>query len=93
MLESAGVGFTVIVKLSAGPVHETELFVKVGVTDIMASTGELPAFIAVNEGIFPAPDAGSPMPGFVFVHAYVVVPPDRTVVKLMAAVAVLLHTA
>jgi hypothetical protein len=69
VVESDGVGFTVIVKFSAGPVHETELFVKVGVTDTMASTGEFPIFIALNDAIFPVPFAASPMPGLELVHA------------------------
>ena len=71
--------------------HATELFVNVGVTVTIARTGEFPVFTAVNETIFPVPDAGSPMPGFEFVHEYVVVPPVLVVAKLTAAVAAPLH--
>jgi len=86
------VGLTVIVKVSSGPVQLTPPFVNVGVTTIVATTGAVPALIAVNEAILPVPVAGNPMPVVVFVHEYVVVPPVLVVAKLTAAVPVLLQT-
>ena len=62
-------GLTVIVNVSAGPVQPTLLFVNVGVTVIVAVTGEVPLLTAAKAAIFPLPDAGSPMPGVLFVHA------------------------
>jgi hypothetical protein len=49
------VGFTVIVKVWAVPGQLCPPFVKVGVTDIVAVTGEVPAFVAVKDAIFPVP--------------------------------------
>jgi hypothetical protein len=43
-----------------------------GVTVIEATTGAEPAFVAVNEGIFPEPLAASPIDGSLFVHVKVV---------------------
>ena len=63
------VGFTVMVKVFVGPAQPTEPLVKVGVTTIVATTGEVPVFTAVNEAMFPVPDARSPIPGVSFVHA------------------------
>ena len=68
MLENAGVGLTVMVKFCGGPEQATELFVKAGVTVIIASTGEFPIFIALNNAIFPVPLAASPMAGLLFVQ-------------------------
>ena len=59
-------GLTVNVNVSAVPVQLTPLFVKVGVTVIVAVTGDVPALTAANAVIFPLPDAGSPMPGVLF---------------------------
>ena len=57
-----------MVKVFVGPAQPTRLFVKVGVTIIVAITGVVPAFTAANAAMFPTPDAGSPMPGTLFVH-------------------------
>jgi hypothetical protein len=81
------------VKLSDGPEQATELFVNAGVTVTIARTGELPAFTAVNDTIFPVPFAASPMAGLEFVHEYVVAPPVLVVTKLTAPVGAPLHTA
>jgi hypothetical protein len=67
-LLTTGVGFTVIVKVLTDPEHDVP-FVKVGVTTIVATTGAVPALIAVKDGISPEPLAASPMPGVLFVHA------------------------
>jgi hypothetical protein len=73
-------GFTVIVKVTGVPAHP---FAD-GVTVIVATTGTVPAFVAVKEGIFPVPLAASPMEGSVFVHVNVV--PATVLVKFIAAV-------
>jgi len=58
----------VIVKVWAVPAHPTLLFVNVGVTVIVAITGELPTLVAVNEAIFPEPLAPSPIEGVLLVQ-------------------------
>ena len=86
------VGLTVIVKVLVGPVQGTPLLVNVGVTTIVAITGAVPVLVAVNDEMFPIPDAKSPIDGVSFVQAYVVVPPVLLVPKITAVVLVLLHT-
>jgi hypothetical protein len=54
-------------KAFAGPEQLIPSFVNVGVTWIIAATGELPVLIAVKE-ISPEPFASRPMPGALFVH-------------------------
>ena len=39
-----------------------------GVTVMVAVTGAVPAFVAVNEGILPVPLAARPMEGVLFVQ-------------------------
>ena len=63
------VGLTVIVKVLVGPVQGTPPFVNVGVTTMVATTGEVPVFTAVKAAMFPIPDAKSPIPGVSFVQA------------------------
>jgi len=84
-------GLTVMVKVWLVPVHDTLLFVKVGVTVIVATTEDVPAFVAVNDAIFPVPLAARPIDGVLFVHAYVVVPPVLLVEKFTAAIAEPVH--
>jgi hypothetical protein len=55
----------------------------VGVTVIVAVTADAPVLVAVNAGVFPAPDAASPMEEFEFVH--VNVPPAGVLVNAEAA--------
>ena len=57
---------TVIVKLVVGPVQGTPPLVKVGVTVIVAVTGAVPLFTAVNAAILPDPLANNPMEGVLF---------------------------
>jgi len=59
---------------------------------MVAVTGDVPAFIAVNAAISPEPFAASPTAGVLFVHEYVVAPPVLFVAKLTAAVFDPLHT-
>lgn len=63
-------GFTVIVNVFVGPEQLTEPFVKVGVTTIVAVTGDVPALVAVKAGIVGVlvPLAARPIDGVSFVH-------------------------
>ena len=63
------VGFTVMVKVLVSPVQFTLPFAKVGVTTIVATTGAVPVFTAVNEAMFPVPDAPRPTLVVEFVQA------------------------
>ena len=68
-LFTCAVGFTVMVKVLREPSQLTPALVKVGITVIIASTGEVPVFTAVNEAMFPLPVAARPIPGVSFVQA------------------------
>ena len=57
---TVGIGLTVIVKVIGVPGQVTPLL-KFGVTVMVATCGVVPALIAVNDAILPAPDAASPM--------------------------------
>ncbi len=66
-----GVGFTVMVNVSGGPVHETEPFEKVGVTVRVAVIGSLVGLLATKLGIpvaLPLLDAGRPIKGLLLVQ-------------------------
>ena len=80
------VGFTVIVNVFAGPEQGTEPLVKVGVTVIVAVTGDDPVLTAVNTAILPEPLANNPIEGVLFTQLYVVVPPVLPVLKVIAVV-------
>jgi hypothetical protein len=56
---NAGTGFTVIVKLLAGPLQDP----RCGITETVAKIGFAVVFVAVNDGTAPEPDAASPMVG------------------------------
>jgi hypothetical protein len=60
---------TVIVKVFVDPAQPTDAFVKVGVTTIVATTGDVLLLTAVKAAILPDPLAASPIPGALFVHA------------------------
>ena len=66
---TCAVGFTVMVKVFVGPAQPTEPLVKVGVTTMVAITGEVPVLTAVNEAMLPVPEAARPMLVVVLVHA------------------------
>ena len=57
-----------MVKLCGVPGQLTEPLVKVGVTVIVAVTGELVLLVAVKDEILPFPDAGIPIEGAELVH-------------------------
>ena len=63
------VGLTVMVKVFVGPAQPTEPLVKVGVTTIVAITGDVPVLTAVKEAISAVPEAARPMLVVELVHA------------------------
>ena len=68
---TVGEGFTVIVKLCAIPAQPVAPLVNVGVTVMVAVTGEVPLLVAVKEGIpveVPPLLAARPIPGVSFVQ-------------------------
>jgi hypothetical protein len=62
------VGFTVIVNVFEAPVQLVPPFAKAGVTMIVATTGVVPPFVAVNAEIFPDPLPANPILGVSLVH-------------------------
>ena len=87
MLVRTGVGLTVMVNVFDVPIQLAGGFDNVGVTIIVATTGAVPVLVAVKERISPEPEAGIPIPGWSFVHEYVVVPIVLVVVKRISVVA------
>lgn len=85
-------GLTVIVNTFGVPIQLDIPFVKVGVTVILATTGDNPPLTARNEAISPVPDAAMPMAVLSLVQLKVVVPPELFVVKVISGVAAPLHT-
>jgi hypothetical protein len=83
---TVGVGFTVIVKLSAVPAHP---FAD-GTTLITPSIAVTPLLVPVNDAMFPLPAAARPMLASLLVQAYVV--PLTVPVKATALVDAPLHT-
>ena len=61
-------GFTVIVNTIWVPVQLIPAFVKVGVTVIVASTGAVPEFVAINGGILLPEPPNNPILELVVVH-------------------------
>ena len=88
---TVAVGFTIIVNVLGVPVQVVPAFVYDGVTVMVAVTGALPAFVAVNELISPAPLAASPIEGVLFVQLYTIVPPVVGLPNDTAVVAAPLH--
>jgi hypothetical protein len=81
-----------MVKVFVGPSHVLPPLLKCGVTIIVATTGAVPGFVAMNEGILPLPAAANPIDGWSFVQVYVVRPPVLTVAKVTVVVFPPLHT-
>jgi len=61
---TVGIGFTVIVNVSGVPAHP----LAEGVTVMVAITGVVPVFVAVNEFMLPFPLAANPMDGVLLVQ-------------------------
>ena len=57
----------------------------------VATTGAVPALVAVNDAISPVPLAASPIDIWSFVQVYVTVPPVFDVPNIIAVVTVPLH--
>lgn len=87
-----GVGFTVMVKLIGVPTQLVPILVNVGVTVIVAVTGALVTFVAINDRISSTPDAPNPMDGVLLVQVYVTMPPVFGLLKFTVAVGEPLHT-
>ena len=79
-----------IVKVVGEPVHVCPVFVKVGVTVIVAVTGAVPALDAVNAAIVPVPFVARPMEPSELVQLYV--PPGTDPEKVTVLVGVPLQT-
>ena len=63
---TAGLGFTVMVYVSAA----LEQPLAVAITEMVADIGAVPLLVGVNAGIFPTPLVGvNPIKGLEFVHA------------------------
>ena len=77
---TVAVGLTVMVKDNGVPIHP----LADGVTVIVATTGVVPALVAVKEGTFPDPLAARPMEGVLFTQVKVV--PDTGLPKVIAVV-------
>lgn len=92
MGETVGVGFTEMVKSSGVPEQITPPFSKLGVTVMVAVTGEFVVFVAWNEVICPLPLAPSPIEVFVLVQSYVMVPPEFGDEKVVVTVLLPLQT-
>ena len=86
------VGLTVMVNVFVGPVQLTPPLVNVGVTTMVAITGQVPLLTAVNEAMFPVPEAARPMLVVLLVQAYVVVPPVLVVSYVTVVVEPALQT-
>jgi hypothetical protein len=61
---TAGVGFTVTVKLCAVPAQP----LAEGVTVMVPAMAEVPPLVPVNAAMLPVPDAPRPMAGLLFVQ-------------------------
>lgn len=61
-------GLTVIVNVFAGPVQSISPLLYKGVTVIVAVTGMIPPFTALNKAMFPVPDAARLIEGSLLVH-------------------------
>lgn len=86
---TAGVGFTVIVKLIGVPVQVVAPLVNVGVTVMVAVCTVAVALVAVKGAMLPVPAAARPIVVLLFVQLYTV--PGTLPVKLTAAVVAPLH--
>lgn len=65
-----GVGLTVIVKVVGTPLHPTLLLRNCGVTVTVAVTTFVVLFKAVNDAMFPIPEAANPIEVVLFVQLY-----------------------
>ena len=87
---TTGAGLTVMVNVVAVPVQVTPPLVNEGVTVIVETIGVAPVFVAVNAGIFPVPEAASPIAVLLFVQLNTV--PVTPPASVIAAEVVPAHT-
>ena len=80
-------GLTVIVNVFGIPLQPNAFD---GVTVRVATTGEIPAFVAVKAEILPVPLAANPMEGVLLVHEKVV--PTEELLKVIAFCSVVLQS-
>jgi hypothetical protein len=66
--EPVGVGLTVMLKVLENPVQVIPEIVLLGVMVMVATMGAPVELVAINDGILPVPDAGSPIEGVLFVQ-------------------------
>lgn len=90
MAFTVGDGFTVMVNILDVPKQVLPPFVNDGVTVMVAVTGMVPLFVAVNAPIFPEPLAAKPIDGVLFTQLYTV--PGTKPLKLTAVVEAPLQT-
>ena len=76
----------------SGPTQLTPLLVKIGVTDIDALTGKVPALTPEKTGILPEPVDAKPIELKSLVQLYEVVPLLFSVVNVIAVVSKVLDT-
>ena len=88
---TAGLGFTVMVKVCVGPEQDGVPLEKEGVTIIVPIIGLGVLLVTLNALIFPVPESANPIAGFELVQLYVVVPPVLLVEKVTAEVVDPLH--
>ena len=81
-----------MVNVAGVPTQLTAPLVYVGVTVMVAVTGEEPALVAVKAAMFPLPLAAKPIEVLLLVHAYVTVPPVAGLLKVTALVVEPAHT-
>ena len=67
IVDTLALGFTIIVKVIGVPLQFV-LFVNIGVTVMVAVTGDVPLFTALKAVIFPEPDAANPIEVVLFVQ-------------------------
>ena len=58
-----------MVNVFDGPLQVVPLLVKEGITVMVATAGEVPVFVAVNELMFPVPLAASPILVLLLLHS------------------------
>jgi hypothetical protein len=88
---AVAVGFTVMVKVLAVPTQLTPPLIKVGVTVMVATTGNIVVLVAIKVGMLPTPFAARPIDGVLFVQLNCTVPPVAGLLNAIAAVDDPLH--
>jgi len=85
-----GTGLTVIVKVAGTPLQTMLPMVAAGVTVIVPVKGDVPAFVAIKDGISPVPLAANPIDVVLLAQLNTV--PAMALEKAITFVEELLHT-